>query len=188
MPLTPPIPRIEIPEVKILSPKKFGDHRGFFSETYSRKALRELSGIDVEFVQDNYSLSVEKGVVRGLHYQLPPMAQDKLIRVTRGAILDICVDIRRGSPTFAKHVSAILSAENWRQIFVPQGFAHGFVTLEANTEVLYKVSNYYSPKDERGIRWNDPALAIGWGVTQANAILSKKDTEYPALADSIDLF
>src|SRR5689334_16404443 len=177
-----------IPDVKLLTPKKFGDHRGFFSETYSRKALRDIAGIDVEFVQDNQSLSVEKGVVRGLHYQLPPMAQDKLVRVTRGAILDVAVDIRRNSPTFGKHVKAVISAENWQQIFVPKGFAHGFVTLEPNTEVLYKVTNYYSPKDERGIRWNDPKLGIDWGLPQDSAILSKKDTEYPTLADSTDLF
>ena len=177
-----------IPDVRILIPKKFGDHRGFFSETYSRKSLRDIAGVDLEFVQDNHSLSVEKGVVRGLHYQLPPMAQDKLIRVTRGSILDVAVDIRRGSATFSKHVTAVISAENWRQIFVPRGFAHGFVTLEPNTEVFYKVTNYYSPKDERGIRWNDPELGIDWNITEANAILSKKDTEYPALADAIDLF
>lgn len=177
----------EIPDVKILSPKKFGDHRGFFSETYSRKALREL-GIDLEFVQDNHSLSVEKGVIRGLHYQLPPMAQDKLVRVTRGAILDVAVDIRRGSPTFGKKVSAVISAENWKQILIPKGFAHGFVTLEPNTEVLYKVTNYYSPKDERGIRWNDPALRIDWGVDESSAILSDKDRKYPSLAEASDLF
>ena len=178
----------EIQAVKIFTPKKFGDNRGFFSETFSRKALRELAGVDVDFVQDNQSLSVEKGVVRGLHYQLPPAAQDKLVRVTRGAILDVAVDIRRGSPTFGKHVAAVISAENWRQIFVPVGFAHGFVTLEPNTEVLYKVSNYYSPKDERGIRWNDPKLAIAWGIDEAAAVLSEKDRKYPTLAEAADLF
>src|SRR5437867_1197736 len=114
-----------IPAVKILTPKKLGDHRGFFSEVYSRKLLRE-HGVDTEFVQDNHSLSAEKGVLRGLHYQIAPMVQDKLIRVVRGAILDVAVDIRRGSPTFGRHVSEILSAENWKQIFVPAGFAHGF--------------------------------------------------------------
>ena len=177
----------EIPDVKVLVPKKFGDHRGFFSETFNRKTLRDL-GIGAEFVQDNHSLSVEKGVVRGLHYQLPPAAQAKLVRVTRGAILDVAVDIRRGSPTFGKHVAAVISAENWQQIFVPVGFAHGFVTLESNTEVLYKVTAYYSPKDERGIRWNDPKLAIDWGITEASAVLSEKDRKYPALAEATDLF
>src|SRR5262245_6029844 len=137
----------EIPAVKILVPRKFGDHRGFFSETFNRKTLHDL-GITSEFVQDNHSLSVEKGVVRALHYQVPPVAQDKLVRVVRGSILDVAVDIRRDSPTFGKHVTAVLSAENWRQIFVPTGFAHGFVTLESNTEVLYKVSTYYSPSHE----------------------------------------
>src|SRR3954471_22379316 len=176
----------EIPAVKILVPKKFGDHRGFFSETFSRKGLKDV-GIDVEFVQDNQSLSVEKGVVRGLHYQLPPTAQDKLVRVVRGAILDVAVDIRRGSPTFGKHVTAVISAENWRQIFIPVGFAPGFFTLEPNTEVLYKVSNYYSPKDERGILWNDPALRIDWGISESAAVMSEKDRKYPTLAAATDL-
>jgi dTDP-4-dehydrorhamnose 3,5-epimerase len=183
MQLTP----TDIPAIKILTPKKFGDHRGFFSETFNQKTFRELVGADVSFVQDNQSLSVEKGVVRGLHYQLPPMAQDKLVRVTRGAILDVAVDIRRGSPTFGKHVAAVISAENWRQIFVPVGFAHGFVTLEPNTEVLYKVSNYYSPKDERGIAWNDAALRIDWGISESAAVLSEKDRKYPTLAAATDL-
>ena len=183
MQLTP----TDIPAIKILTPKKFGDHRGFFSETFNQKTFRQLVGADVSFVQDNQSLSVEKGVVRGLHYQLPPMAQDKLVRVTRGAILDVAVDIRRGSPTFGKHVAAVISAENWRQIFVPVGFAHGFVTLEPNTEVLYKVSNYYSPKDERGIAWNDAALRIDWGISESAAVLSEKDRKYPTLAAATDL-
>src|SRR5947207_397713 len=133
----------DIPAVRILVPKQFKDHRGFFSEVYSTNLLKD-AGIDVHFVQDNHSLSVEKGVLRGLHYQVAPMAQDKLIRVVRGAILDVALDIRRGSPTFGKHVSAVISAENWKQILIPIGFAHGFVTLESNTEVVYKVSNYYS--------------------------------------------
>lgn len=181
------VTELDIPDVRILTPKKHGDNRGFFSETYNRKALAEL-GIDIEFVQDNHSLSAEKGVVRGLHYQLPPMAQDKLIRVVRGAILDVAVDIRRGSPTFGKHVSAVISAQNWRQILVPIGFAHGFVTLEPNTEVIYKVSNYYSPKDERGILWNDPKLGIDWGIDASAAVLSEKDRKYPTLAEAAELF
>ena len=177
----------DIPAVKLIVPKKFGDHRGFFSEVYSRKALAEL-GINCEFVQDNHSLSVEKSVLRGLHYQVEPMAQDKLVRVVHGAILDIAVDIRRDSPTFGKHVSAVISAENWQQIFVPTGFAHGFVTLQPNTEVLYKVTKYYSPTHERGIRWNDPKLAIKWGIDEAQAILSNRDREHPMLAEAKDLF
>jgi dTDP-4-dehydrorhamnose 3,5-epimerase len=154
---------------------------------YSRKALKEL-GIGCEFVQDNHSLSVEQGVLRGLHYQLPPMAQDKLIRVVRGSILDVAVDVRRSSPTFGKHVAMEISSDNWRQIFVPVGFAHGFVTLEPNTEVLYKVSAPYSPGHERGVKWNDPALAIDWGVAQDQAILSARDRDHPPLAAVKDLF
>jgi len=177
----------EIPAVKVLVPKKFGDHRGFFSEVYSDKLLAGL-GITARFVQDNHSLSAEKGVVRGLHYQLPPMAQDKLIRVVRGAIMDVAVDIRRGSPTFGKHVACLLSAENWKQMFVPAGFAHGFATLEPNTEVLYKVTTYYSPSHERGIRWNDPKLGINWHVAEEQAVLSERDRNHPMLAEMSELF
>ena len=177
----------EIPAVKILVPKKFGDHRGFFSEVYSDKLLAGC-GIDLRFVQDNHSLSAEKGVVRGLHYQVAPMAQDKLIRVVRGAIVDVAVDIRRGSPTFGKHVTCVLSAENWKQMFVPAGFAHGFATLEPNTEVIYKVTNYYSPTHERGIAWNDPKLGIDWQVGDGDAVLSERDRKHPVLAEAPDLF
>src|SRR5687767_13630937 len=177
----------EIPAVKILVPKKFGDHRGFFSEVFSRKSAAE-AGIAADYVQDNHSLSAERGVVRGLHYQLPPKAQDKLVRVIRGAILDVALDIRRSSPTFGRHVAVVLSAENWKQLFVPAGFAHGFVTLEPNTEVLYKVTNDYSPKDERGLLWNDPALGIAWGITPDAAVLSEKDRKYPTLASQQDVF
>ncbi len=177
----------EIRDVKVLLPMKFGDHRGFFSEVYSDKLLADL-GIDARFVQDNHSLSAETGVVRGLHYQLPPMAQDKLIRVVRGAILDVAVDVRRGSPTFGKHVACMLSEENWKQMFVPAGFAHGFATLEPNTEVLYKVTNYYSPSHERGVRWSDPKLGIDWRVTEGAAVLSERDRTHPVLAESTDLF
>jgi dTDP-4-dehydrorhamnose 3,5-epimerase len=177
----------EIPAVKVLVPRKHGDHRGFFSEVYSRKAMMD-AGIDVDFIQDNHSMSAEKGVVRALHYQLPPKAQHKLIRVTRGAILDVAVDIRRSSPTFGKHVKAILSADNWRQMWVPAGFAHGFVTLEPNTEVCYKVSDYWSPEHERGIRWNDPELGIDWGITEAQAVLSERDRKHPMFRDARGLF
>ena len=176
-----------IPDVRVIVPKKFGDHRGFFSETYSRKAFEAL-GLRGDFVQDNHSLSAEAGVVRGLHYQLPPMAQDKLLRVVRGAILDVAVDVRRGSPTFGRHVAEVLSAENWRQIFIPAGFAHGFRTLEPNTEVIYKVTAFYSPEHERGVRWNDPALGIDWGVAEAGAILSDRDRKHPLLAEASELF
>jgi dTDP-4-dehydrorhamnose 3,5-epimerase len=177
----------EIPDVKVFVPKKFGDHRGFFSEVYSDKSLAG-HGIQARFVQDNHSLSAETGVVRGLHYQVGPMAQDKLIRVVRGAIVDVAVDIRRTSPTFGKHVTCVLSAENWKQMFVPAGFAHGFATLEPNTEVIYKVTNYYSPGHERGVRWNDPALGIDWRIADGAAVLSERDRKHPVLAETADLF
>jgi dTDP-4-dehydrorhamnose 3,5-epimerase len=177
----------EIPAVKILTPARHGDHRGFFSEVFNSRLLAE-AGFCTPFVQDNHSLSAEKGVVRGLHYQLPPMAQDKLVRVLRGGILDVAVDIRRSSPTFGRHITAVITAENWKQILVPAGFAHGFVTLEPNTEVLYKVTNFYSPKHDRGIRWNDPGLGIEWGIEESAAILSHKDKLHPSLGDAVDLF
>lgn len=170
-----------IPDIKLLTLKKYEDARGFFSETYSQKALEGL-GIQINFVQDNHSLSADKGVIRGLHFQIPPFAQDKLIRVTRGAIFDVAVDIRKNSPTFGKHVATIISAKEWNQIFIPIGFAHGFCTLEPNTEVVYKVSQYYSPEHDRGLLWNDPALEINWPITQSKAILSDKDQKHPLLA------
>ena len=170
------------PEVRVISPKKHGDARGFFSETYTQRSFAE-GGIDVAFVQDNHAFSAERGTVRGLHFQAPPYAQAKLVRVVRGTILDIAVDLRVGSPTFGKHVSAVISAEQWNQILIPIGFAHGLVTLEPNTEVLYKVSNYYSPEHDKGLLWNDPALGIEWPVTEEEAILSAKDKAQPRLAD-----
>lgn len=175
-----------IPDIRVLVPKKIGDNRGFFSEVYSRKALAAV-GITDQFVQDNHSLSAEKGVVRGLHYQLPPSGQVKLVRVVHGAILDVVVDVRRASPTFGKHVAVELSADNWKQIYVPVGFAHGFVTLEPRTQVLYKVTSDYSPEHERAIRWNDPALGIDWGVDEASATLSPRDRTHPLLNDQADL-
>ncbi len=178
---------LDIPDVKLISPKKFGDHRGFFSEVFNQSALKE-AGIDHQWVQDNHSLSAAAGVVRALHYQLPPMAQAKLVRVVRGRILDVAVDVRRASSTFGKHVAYELSAANWQQMYVPMGFAHGFVTLEPNTEVVYKVSNYYSPPHERGILWNDPGLAIRWTISPENATLSERDTKHPTLANTKDLF
>jgi dTDP-4-dehydrorhamnose 3,5-epimerase len=132
-----------------------------------------------EFVQDNQSLSVEKGVVRGLHYQSPPFAQDKLVRVVRGRILDVAVDIRKGSPTYGDHVAVELSAENWRQLLAPIGFAHGFVTLEPNTEVVYKVTNYYAPDHDHGVLWSDPEIGVDWGVSPEAAIVSDKDRAQP---------
>lgn len=178
---------LAIADVKIITPRRFQDDRGFFSETWNARAFRE-AGLEADFVQDNHAYSVEKGVVRGLHYQLPPSAQGKLVRVTMGAILDVAVDIRRASPTFGHHVSAVLSAENWRQIWVPVGFAHGYVTLEPHTEVVYKVTNLYAPALDRGIMWSDPALGIDWGLTDTEAILSEKDRRQPRLAEATDLF
>lgn len=175
------IERLAIPEVLLIHPKKFGDDRGFFSETYSRQAWRQ-AGFETEFVQDNHSLSAKAGTVRALHFQVPPFAQDKLVRVVRGAILDVAVDLRRGSPTYGRHVSAEISAANWTQILVPGGFAHGFCTLEPDTEVIYKVSNPYSPDHDRGLMWNDPDLAIAWPVSAAEATLSDKDRRHPTLA------
>jgi dTDP-4-dehydrorhamnose 3,5-epimerase len=164
----------------LLKPRRFGDARGFFSETYSVSELVK-AGFDRPFVQDNHSSSAARGTVRGLHYQAPPAAQDKLIRVSRGSILDIAVDIRRHSPTFGKHVAVVLSAENWHQMLIPVGFAHGFCTLEDNTEVQYKVTAPYAPQTEGGIIWNDPALAIAWPEF-AGAQLSEKDLKLPTLA------
>nr|WP_312196785.1 dTDP-4-dehydrorhamnose 3,5-epimerase [Brucella anthropi] len=166
-----------------ISPRKFGDDRGFFSETYNAKSFAE-AGIDLNFVQDNHSYSAAKGVVRGLHYQLPPFAQDKLVRVTRGAILDVAVDIRKSSPTFGKWVTLEVSAEKWNQILVPKGFAHGFMTLVENTEVIYKVTDYYSPEHDRSIRFDDPAIGIEWPLPSSGVQLSDKDQKAPLFADA----
>lgn len=176
-----------IPDVKVLTPQKWGDDRGFFSEVYNKQRFAE-AGIDLDFVQDNHSLSVDVGVLRGLHFQLPPFAQDKLVRVVRGRILDVAVDIRRSSPTFGQHVAVEISADAFNQILVPAGFAHGFLTLEPNTEVIYKVTNYYAPECDRGIMWNDPALGIDWPVSADEVILSDKDAKQPLMADAPDLF
>ena len=173
---------LAIADVKLITPKKFGDERGFFSETWNEKAFNE-AGIAVRFVQDNHAFSEPKGTVRGLHFQTAPMAQDKLVRVTRGAILDVAVDVRRSSPAFGRHVAAVLSAENWAQLWVPKGFAHGFVTLEQNTEVAYKVTADYAPACDKGLAWDDPDLGIDWGVTAVTAQLSPKDTRHPRLKD-----
>ena len=146
---------LSIPEVKTLTPKKFEDGRGFLSEVYNRKTLAE-AGIEINFVQDNHSFSEKKGTVRGLHFQTPPFAQDKLVRVVRGSVFDVAVDLRQNSATYGQYVSIVLSAETWNQLLIPIGFAHGFMTLEPDTEVLYKVSNYYSPEHDKGLLWNDP--------------------------------
>ena len=173
---------LEIADVKVFVPVRHGDRRGFFSEVYNRRVL-EAAGVAVEFVQDNHSLSAERGTVRGLHFQVPPFAQAKLVRAVRGSVFDVALDIRRGSPTFGRHVSVILSAAEGNQVFVPAGFAHGLMTLEADTEVLYKVSDYYAPDHDRGILWNDPALGIDWPIAPPEAVLSEKDRTQPGLAE-----
>jgi dTDP-4-dehydrorhamnose 3,5-epimerase len=171
----------EIADVKLIKPVRHMDLRGFFSEVFKESALRDL-GIDIHFVQDNHSLSASKGVVRGLHFQIPPFDQAKLLRVTAGSIFDVAVDIRWGSPSFGRHVSAVLSAADWNQIFIPEGFAHGYCTLEPDTEAIYKVSAYYSPEHDRGLLWNDPALGIAWPVSANDALVSDKDRKGPVLS------
>jgi len=172
----------EIPDVKLLRPARFGDERGFFSETFRSEWFPETS-----FVQDNHSLSANAGTVRGLHFQIGDAAQIKLVRVPRGSVLDVAVDLRTGSPTFGRAVARTLSAENWEQLWIPIGFAHGFCTLEPDTEVLYKVSSYYSPELERGLAWDDPALGIEW-PDFAGAVLSERDDRWPGLADLPEYF
>ena len=173
--------------MKILNAPKFGDERGFFSETYNA-SVWQGAGLDCHFVQDNHSLSRDVGTLRGLHFQIEPFGQDKLIRVVRGRILDVAVDIRRSSPTFGKYASLELSFDNWKQLFVPAGFAHGFITLEPNTEVFYKVTKFYSPKHEYGIAWNDPDLGIEWPILLGDPILSKKDQALPFLRELKNFF
>ena len=172
--------KTKLKDAFIFEPKVFGDHRGFFMETYNTQFLEE-QGFSFNFVQDNHALSKESGVLRGLHYQLEPFAQTKLVRVTRGAVYDVIVDIREGSPTYGQWEGFILSEDNKRQLLVPRGFAHGYCTLVENTEFVYKVDNYYSPKHDRGIAWNDLDLNIDWPIS--NPILSDKDKEQPKLKD-----
>jgi dTDP-4-dehydrorhamnose 3,5-epimerase len=173
---------LAIPDVKLLTPKVFKDSRGLFAETWSRRALAGI-GIAADFVQDNHSVSQAKGVVRGLHFQSPPKSQGKLVRVVRGAIFDVAVDIRHGSPTYGRHVTAVISAENWGQLWIPPGFAHGFATLQEDTEVIYKVTEDYAPDCDKGIAWDDADLAIAWPVDAASAVLSDKDRTHVRLRD-----
>jgi len=168
--------------VRLFTPRRIDDDRGWFSETFNARALEQL-GVDVNFVQDNQTLSRSAGTARGLHFQLPPRAQAKLVRCLRGRIFDVAVDIRWGSPTYARWVGAELSAQNGRQLFVPANFAHGYVTLEPDTEVFYKVSEHYAPDHEAGIRFDDPQLAIDWPLPPTGAILSTKDRALPLLRD-----
>lgn len=177
------VKELALPGVYEITPRRFGDQRGFFSETYSAARLSE-HGIDLDFVQDNHSLSGAIGVLRGLHYQLAPFAQAKLVRVVRGAILDVAVDIRKSSPTFGKWLALEVTAEKWNQILVPEGFAHGFVTLLPDTEVVYKVNRPYAPEHERSIRYDDPAIGIEWPIPASGLTLSDKDSMAPLLADA----
>ena len=166
--------------VFVVEPQVFGDNRGWFMETYSKIKFDEL-GIDVVFVQDNHSYSASKGILRGLHFQNSPKAQSKLIRCTRGKILDVAVDIRKGSPNYRKWVSVELSAENYKQLFIPKGFAHGFLTLTDDVEIQYKVDEFYSPEHDRGIRFDDPDIGVEWGIQ--TPVMSQKDINSPMLKD-----
>lgn len=176
------VERLDIPDILLLTPARFGDSRGFFSETWNHRRFAE-AGIPGPFVQDNHALSGDRGVVRGLHLQIGPNAQGKLVRVTRGAIWDVAVDVRHGSPTYGRWVGAEISAANWHQIWVPTGFLHGYCTLQPDTEVIYKVTADYDKAAERGVIWNDPAIGIDWPVDDATALLSDKDRVLPRLAD-----
>jgi dTDP-4-dehydrorhamnose 3,5-epimerase len=176
------VERLAIPDVILVIPPRFGDARGFFSETFNAARFAD-AGIQAPFVQDNHSLSARKGTLRGLHCQISPSVQGKLVRCVKGAIWDVAVDIRHGSPSYGHHVSAVLSGENWSQLWVPGGFLHGFVTLEPDTEVIYKVTADYDRVAERGVIWNDPDLALPWPVANGEAMLSDKDTKLPRLAE-----
>lgn len=176
------IERLSIPDVLSLTPLRHGDERGSFSETF-RADLLAAHGVEAAFVQDNHVITKRRGVVRGLHYQMEPRAQGKLVRCSRGAILDVAVDLRETSPTFAKHVAVELSQANWQQLWVPPGFAHGYITLDDNCEVIYKTTDYYSPGHERGIAWDDPELEIDWGISSTEATLSDKDRSLPRLGE-----
>ena len=171
-----------LPGVVIITPARFGDHRGFFSESYSARALAG-HGITTAFVQDNHSLSMTRGTIRGLHFQAPPHAQDKLVRCGRGALFDVAVDIRKGSPTYGQWFGVELSFENGKQLLVPAGFAHGFVTRAPETEIIYKCSDYYAKATEGAIVWDDPDIGIDWGLGDLAPVLSDKDAQAGSLAD-----
>lgn len=172
------VERLSVPDVILVTPPRFGDSRGFFSEVFNVERFA-AAGIDVPFVQDNQSLSRERGVVRGLHCQIAPYPQGKLVRCVRGAIWDVAVDARMGSPTYGQWAAAELSAENWCQLWIPAGFLHGFCTLLPDTEVLYKVTDRYSKEGERGVRWDDPGLGLPWPIAAGDAVLSDKDAVLP---------
>jgi len=176
-----------IPDVFVLEPKVHGDHRGYFVETFRQDKLEQALGYKVDFVQDNESKS-SKGVLRGLHFQLAPHAQSKLVRVIEGAVLDVAVDLRKGSPSFGQHVAVELSGDNKKQMFVPRGFAHGFVVLTETATFAYKVDNYYSPECDRGLAFDDAALNIDWLLAKEQLLLSDKDTKQPLLTELMDYF
>lgn len=183
----PVFERLAIPDVFLHTPVRHGDARGWFAETFNAATLEPMIGRR-DWVQDNHAASAQAGTVRGLHLQIAPHAQDKLVRCVRGAVCDVAVDVRVGAPTFGRHVSAVLSADNGVQIFVPKGFAHGYVTLTPDAEVIYKVTDFYNRDAERGVAWDDPALAIDWGVAPGAAILADRDRQWPALKDAGPLF
>lgn len=176
-----------IPEVIAITPKKFGDGRGYFMETFRHDLFEKNIG-PFKLVQDNQSFSAQAGTIRGLHFQLEPRAQGKLVRCVAGSLLDVAVDIRRGSPTYGRHVAVELTAQNGRQLWVPPGFAHGFCTLMPDTEISYKVTDYYSAEHDRGLSWNDPALGISWPVSAQAVVLSEKDRNQPRLSEMPDAF
>lgn len=180
------IEETKLPGVVILTPQRFGDARGFFSESWN-KARMAQAGLEYDFVQDNHSLSAKMGTLRGLHFQAPPHAQAKLVRCGQGALYDVAVDIRDGSPTYGQWVGVELTAENGKQLMIPAGFLHGFVTRAPDTEVIYKCTDYYAPQADGGVRWDDPAIGIDWGLQDA-PILSEKDAAAPLLADLGSVF
>jgi dTDP-4-dehydrorhamnose 3,5-epimerase len=172
-----------LPEVLVLEPRVFGDERGFFMESYNREAFRQATGLDLDFVQDNHSRSA-RGVLRGLHYQLPPHAQGKLVRVAAGRVYDVAVDMRRDSPRFGRWAGVEISAENHRQVWIPPGFAHGFLVLSEFADFLYKTTSYYAPRHEAALRWNDPRLGIDWPLAGLPPQVSRKDAEAPPLDEA----
>lgn len=175
------IVKTDVEDVLIIEPKVFGDHRGWFTETYSKEKFNEL-GVHIDFIQDNHSFSAQKGTLRGLHFQLNPKAQTKLVRCTKGKILDVAVDLRAGSPTYKEWITVELTEENKKQLLIPKGFAHGFLTLTDDVEVQYKVDEYYSPENDRSIRFDDPEIGVVWGID--SPILSDKDLNAPLLKES----
>ena len=176
-----------LPAVRVITPRRHQDSRGFLSEVWREDALTE-AGIDVRFVQENHAASRATGTIRGLHFQIGESAQAKLVRCPRGSIFDVAVDIRHGSPTFGRHTGIVLSAKNWKQLYVPEGFAHGYCTLEPDTEVMYKVTAYYDPASERGLAWDDPDIGIAWPVSADRAVLTERDRTFPRLAGLPDFF